>query len=187
VEEIVMKRFAIRSLLLVLGLSGTALPALATQIIQQPPQQLAKDAALIVDGTVSSVRSYWNNDHTRILTETTVTVGSTHKGAAASSVRVMQPGGVVGNVRQTAHGALQWKRGEEVLLFLEPAQAGAYQVAGFSQGKYVIERDARTGRAYIEQAMPPAGAGPSSSSGAVPASAGKVTLEQFLNQVMPKK
>jgi len=182
-----MNRHAVHSLLLAAGLVCVAFPALGTQVIQQPPQQLAKDAALIVDGKVSAVRSYWNEDHSRILTEATVAVGSTHKGAAASSVRVVQPGGVVGNVRQTAHGALQWKRGEEVLLLLEPASAGAYQVAGFSQGKYMIERDARTGRAYVQQAGPAeVTPSPTATAGGT-AREGKVTLEQFLNQVLPKK
>lgn len=184
-----MKRMLVRSILLVAGLGMVALPALATQVILESPQQLARDSALIVDGKVSGVRSYWNPDHSRILTETTVAVGATHKGAGAATVRVVQPGGVVGNVRQTAHGALAWKRGEEVLLFLEPATAGAYQVAGFSQGKYMIERDARTGRAFVQQAAPADGAAPapSTAAGGSAARDAKVTLEQFLNQVLPKK
>ena len=177
-----MKRFVIVTLLV----ACTALPALATQIIKQPPQQLAKDAALIVDGTVSSVRSYWNEDHSRIITETTVSVAATHKGAGASSIRVVQPGGVVGNVRQTAHGALAWKKGEEVLLMLEPAVGGAYQVSGFSQGKFVIERDTRTGRAYVQQSLP-ADVAPTSSANGAPAGDARVTLDQFLNNVLPKK
>ena len=183
-----MNRFVIRGLVFAL-VAVAALPALATQIIQQSPQQLAQESALIVDGKVSGVRSYWNEDHSKILTETTVVVGATHKGTGASTVRVLQLGGVVGNVRQTAHGALSWKRGEEVLLFLEPATAGTYQVAGFSQGKYAIERDARTGKAFVRQDMPSDGGAnaPATSSGAAASRTGNPTLEQFLNQVLPKK
>jgi len=183
-----MKRLDVRILLMAIVLASMALPVLATQVILQSPQDLAKDSALIVDGTVSGVRSYWNDDHSRILTEATVAVGATHKGANASSVRVLQLGGVVGNVRQTAHGALAWKRGEEVLLFLEPATTGTYQVAGFSQGKYTIERDTRTGRAFVQQAMPADGeASATSTPGGSTPQGGKVSLEQFLNQVLPKK
>jgi hypothetical protein len=183
-----MTRIVVRSLFFAVGLVSAALPALATQIIQQPPQELAKDASLIVDGKVSTVRSYWNEDHSKIITEATVSVGATHKGAPATSVRVLQLGGVVGNVRQTAHGALQWKRGEEVLLFLEPAMPGTFQVAGFSQGKYMIERDPRTGRAYVQQAMPAVGTERSSTTpGVTPSREQALTLEQFLNQVLPKK
>jgi hypothetical protein len=182
----------LRTVFISAGLVVAALPVLATEIIQVSPQEIAKVSTLVVDGKVSGVRSYWNDDHSKIFTETTVAVGATHKGAGASTVRVVQIGGVVGNVRQTAHGALAWKRGEEVLLFLESAgkgAAGAYQVTGFSQGKYDIERDSRTGRAYVRQAMPAdmGTATPSATSGKTSAQSEKITLDQFLGQVLPKK
>jgi hypothetical protein len=82
----------------------------------------------------------------------------------------------------TAHGALSWSRDEEVLLFLEPALPGTFQVAGFSQGKYAIDRDERTGRAFVRQALPPDVDG----AGAATAPAGRVTIEQFINQVLPQ-
>jgi hypothetical protein len=56
----------------------------------------------------------------------------------------------VDNVRMTVHGALQWSEGEEVVLFLEPFDAGRYQVSGFTQGKFVVERDPRTGETYVQ-------------------------------------
>ena len=182
----------LRSALMAAGLVILALPALATQIIQVSPQEIAKASTLVVDGKVSGVRSFWNDDHSNIFTETTVAVNATHKGAGASTVRVMTLGGVVGNVRQTAHGALAWQRGEEVLLFLEPAgktQPGAFQVTGFSQGKYDIERDAKSGRKFVRQAMPAdmGGSTPSATSGKTPSQSEKVTLDQFLGQVLPKR
>jgi hypothetical protein len=125
----------------------------ATQVLYRTPQQLGADAQLIVDGRVTAVRSYWNDAGSKIITETTVEVTGTHKGGPRSTVAVVQLGGVVGNVRQTVHGALQWRPGEEVLLFLEDAMPGTYQVAGFSQGKYHIERD-RRGRRFVRQASP---------------------------------
>ena len=89
-----------------MGFAVVAVDSFATQVIQRTPQQLAKESHLVVDGKVSSVRSYWNDDHSKILTEAVVTVGSTYKGGTSPSVRVVQLGGVVGNVRMTAHGAL---------------------------------------------------------------------------------
>jgi hypothetical protein len=159
----------------------------ATQVIQRSPEELARESVLVVDGKVTGVRSYWNEDHSKILTEATVAVGGTHKGQVVSNVRVVQLGGVVGNVRMTAHGALTWTRGEEVLLFLEPSVPGAFQVAGFSQGKYEIERDAQ-GRAYVRQAVPPDAEGgsnaPTSSSSATAARNQRVALEQFLARAL---
>ena len=51
----------------------------------------------------------------------------------------------------TVAGSLSWNPGEEVLLFLEPSMGGAYQVSGFSQGKFTVERDPQTGVPYISQ------------------------------------
>jgi hypothetical protein len=163
-------------------LAATA--AFATQVVLRTPRELAQESALIVDGTVTGVRSYWNDDHSKILTEATVAVAGTHKGSAGSTVRVVQLGGVVGNVRMTAHGALAWKRGEDVLLFLEPALPGEYQVAGFSQGKYMIERDRRTGKAFVQQAAPPDTEGAGTSAGA---KAERVPMDTFINQVLAKQ
>lgn len=169
-----------RMLLLVtctIALAATA--ALATQVIPRTPRELAAESALIVDGKVTGVRSYWNADRSRISTEVTVAVGETYKGTGAATVRVVQPGGVVGNVRMTAHGALSWRRGEDVLLFLEPSVPGAFQVAGFSQGKFAVERDARTGRAFV-LASSAAEAGDTGAAGTK-----RTTIEQFINQVLP--
>jgi hypothetical protein len=165
-----------------------ATAALATQVIQRTPRELAQESVLIVDGTVTGVRSYWSPDRSRILTETTVAVSSTYKGAGGGIVRVLQPGGVVGNVRMTAHGALSWRRGEEVLLFLEPALNDAFQVAGFSQGKYEIERDGRTGQAFVRQAPPVGGEGASAPvTATAPAKSQRLTVEQFINQALPRE
>ena len=177
-------------LLLVLVLSVTATLVSATTIISRSPEELARESALVVDGKVTGLRSYWNDTHTKILTEATIAVDATHKGTAGAQVRVVQLGGVVDNVRMTAHGALGWTRGEEVLLFLESSGPGAYQVAGFSQGKYLIERDTRTGTAYVRQAVPADtkdNRGPSTTDGAPVAATERVGLEQFLERVLPRR
>jgi hypothetical protein len=186
-----MNPIVIRLLVLGLVIGVAASESAATQVIQQSPKELARASTLIVDGTVSSVRSYWNEDRTKIFTETTIAVGSTHKGEKTSTVRIIQPGGVVGNVRQTAHGALSWRRGEEVLVMLEPArEPGLHQIAGFSQGKFAIERDKRSGKAFVRQSLPYNGGKslPASHSKDIRTQRdGRVTLEQFLLQVLPKE
>ena len=113
-----MTRTAATILGIMLAVAATSSPARATTLIERTPEQIARQSALVVDGKVVGVRSYWNADHSRIFTEATVDVDGTHKGRAGARVRVVQIGGVVGNVRMTAHGALAWTPGEEVLLFL---------------------------------------------------------------------
>ncbi len=180
-----MNRSVLRFAAIVCTVGAFATCALATQVIHRTPKELAQESALVVDGRVASVRSYWNDDRSKIFTEATVSVGSTYKGTAPASLRIVQLGGVVGNVRMTAHGAVEWKKGEEVLLFLEPSTPGAFQVAGFSQGKYLVERDVRNGRAYVKHALPVDAAkagGPSLASSADE----QLTLEQFLDTVFPR-
>lgn len=131
------------------GLLST--PAHSTQVIPRSYEELGKDSALVVRGTVDGVRSFWSPNRTKILTEILVSVEEDYKGQAPRQVRILQLGGVVDNVRVTVSGALHWQSKEEVLLFLEPYTADAYQVSGFSQGKFAIERDPVTGKAYVSR------------------------------------
>lgn len=183
------------SVLLVLGLSSLAQ---ATQLIYKSPHDLGEEAALVVRGKVARVESYWNVNHTKIFTRTRISVDETYKGSVGPSLDLVQLGGIVGNVKVTVQGALQWKAGEEVLVFAEPYDATAYQVAGFSQGKYRIERDRLTGVAYV-QAPPLEGVSLVGAPGAPPTPApvpqepsrvspgGRVTLEAFVNHALSRR
>jgi hypothetical protein len=126
-----------------------AVPVAATQVLYQTIAELGTQSVVVVQGNVASVRSYWNDNHTKILTETTVAVAETYKGDAGRTVQILQLGGTVGNVRVTAHGALQWLPGEEVVLFLESYRDGKFQVSGFSQGKFNVVRDTQTDVVYV--------------------------------------
>ena len=124
----------------------------ATQIIYRSPKQLADESSQIVRGKVVSVRSFWNAEKTRIFTEARIKVDQTYKGGARAEVKIVQLGGIVDHVNMRVEGALLWKPSEEVLLFLESNPAGDFQVAGFSQGKFAIERDRKTGAAFVKGA-----------------------------------
>ncbi len=129
-----------------------ATTAYATQVQYRTPKQLGSDATLVVHGRVASVQSFWNASRTKILTEIQIQVDDAYKGAASGSVRVVQLGGVVGNVNMSVHGALSWTPQEEVLLFLEPGLPGSYQVSGYTQGKYRVTR--RGGEPYVDAVVP---------------------------------
>jgi hypothetical protein len=135
-----------------LALTLMAPLAWATQVLYRSPQQMGAESSLVVRGEVTSVRSYWNESHTKILTETSISVGDTYKGASGRTINVVQLGGVVGHVRVNVHGSLSWSPGEEVLLFLEPFAGNAWQVSGFFQGKYNIVRD-ENGSAFVKKAL----------------------------------
>jgi hypothetical protein len=122
----------------------------STLVEYRSPRQLGDQSKLVARGRVQSVESYWNDKHTKVFTRTRIAVDETYKGSPRSAIEVIQLGGVVGNLRVTVHGAPHWEVGEEVLLFAEPYDAGDFRVSGFSQGKFRIERDPKTGTPYIQ-------------------------------------
>lgn len=162
----------------------------ATQVEYRSVEQLGRQSSSVVLGTVAGVESYWNADHTKVYTRTTVVVDESYKGPGTSQVQLLQLGGVVDNVRVSVCGAPAWTAGEEVLLFLEPYVDGAYQVSGFSQGKFVVERDPDTGARFVRR---PAleGAeiigGPSASAPAVAGVADRVPLDRFLDRALGRR
>jgi hypothetical protein len=144
-----MRLGAVFALILITLLTSSAS---ATQIEYRSVEELGVDANLVVRGEVSSVRSYWNESRTRILTETTVRVTDEFKGRAGGEVRIVQMGGELDGIRMTVAGALEWQPGEDVVLFLEDSLPGQYRVSGFSQGKYSVQRDPRSGEEFVVQA-----------------------------------
>ena len=145
------RSFSILAALTVVAVAALSGAVSATQILYKSVEQLGGESAVVVQGKVAETRSFWNDKHTRILTEVVVSVERTYKGDDRTEVRIVQMGGTVDNVKMTVHGALMWRADEEVLLFLEPAAAGAFYVSGFSQGKFQVERNAQTGEAYVRQ------------------------------------
>lgn len=142
-----MKLRAVVCLLLALILSAPVVQA--TKIIQMNPERLAASASTVVRGTVTSVESFKNASGKKVFTETVIAVAESYKGSPGGQVRLLQLGGVVDGVKITVHGALHWTHGEEVVVFLEPYQGDSFHVAGFSQGKFQVERDPQTGRAFV--------------------------------------
>jgi hypothetical protein len=159
----------------------------ATQILYRSPQQLGQQSELVVHGRVVGSESQWNDKRTKIFTTTRIAVESTFKGATAPTVEIIQLGGTVGSVKVTVSGALRWVPGEEVVLFLEPYAQGKYQVSGFSQGKFNVERDPDTGKAFIRrpalEGVQVLGA-PSSDEMARTSKFENIPLETFVNRAL---
>jgi hypothetical protein len=179
----------------IVAVAAAVTGARATQVAYMTHRQLGEGSQLVVRGKVTGIESHWNEKRTKIFTSTRVAVDETYKGIGQGIIDVVQLGGVVGNVRVTVHGALSWRSGEEVILFLEPYQAGVsgparYQVSGFSQGKFNVTRDARTGKAYVHRLeledtellrAPTAGAT------SLRARMDSVPIEQFINEALGRR
>lgn len=121
-----------------LALALAALPAAASTFLYQSQAELVTRAEAVVQGRIVEVHSFWNAEHTAILTEATLEVEDTVVGAAPAYVNLRTFGGQVGNYRIDAHGFPTFQLGERMLVFLEPEQEGAQKVFGYQQGQFHI-------------------------------------------------
>ncbi|OGU00768.1 MAG: hypothetical protein A2W29_13490 [Gemmatimonadetes bacterium RBG_16_66_8] len=123
--------------------------ACATQVLRLDTRELARSSSDIVIGTVDSTRSYWNAEHTRILTDITVVVSETLKGPGPSRLTLTQVGGEVDGMRLSVAGTAVFMSGEEALLFVWRDAKGRAQVNGLAQGKFEIQRDPQGGERVV--------------------------------------
>lgn len=122
------------SLLLIAGAVG------ATTIVRQGVPELSRRADAVVRGTVLRTESRWSGDRRTIFTESEIEVVETLKGSARKTVRVRQPGGVVGKIGQRVDGVASFRQGEEVVVFLARRPDDSFTVQGMGQGKFRVER-----------------------------------------------
>lgn len=131
--------------LLLLSL-GTAAVSQATTLVKMSTEQLTAESSSIVIGTCTKLRSTWV-DRT-LVTLATISVTESLKGDAAREVTLVVPGGVDASravpVAVVYPDAPFVGLSENVLLFLDgdAPVANGFQVVGYSQGKYSIEKDA---------------------------------------------
>ena len=134
---------AMAALCLLLAL---AVPVLeATTAIEMGPDDMTREAEVIVAGRCTDLRS------TRIdrdlVTLATISVSEVLKGEAGSEITVVLPGGADSNrkfpVAMTYPAAPELMLQENALLFLtaEGRVADGYSIVGFSQGKFTIAAD----------------------------------------------
>ncbi|MES1244120.1 MAG: hypothetical protein ABUT39_21125 [Acidobacteriota bacterium] len=122
----------------VLALALAGIPAAASTFLALDREELVEQADAVVAGRVVEVTSFWNAEHTAILTEAVLEVEDTLVGSSPAYVNLRTFGGQVGNYRIVAHGFPTFQLGERLVLFLEPEQDGAQRVLGYQQGQYRI-------------------------------------------------
>jgi hypothetical protein len=130
--------------------------AQAATFLALTQEELVAGSAAVVDARVAKVESFWNREHTIILTEATVRIDDVVVGEAPAFLEVRTFGGTVGRVRIEAPGFPSFEQGQRLLLFLyrEPAD-GSVRVQGYRLGQYRIEVDA----GGVEMAIPMADPG----------------------------
>jgi hypothetical protein len=115
-----------------------------------PLEELARGAALIVEGQVSGVESAWNAQHSQIYTTVTVQVRRYLKGSGAARLQFRYLGGVVGDQTLAIVGQAAFARNENVLLFLDPRWSeGVFPVLDGEHGKFRVMVDTQRNREYL--------------------------------------
>lgn len=141
----------------VLGLLA-AVPARASLVLalDMPTMVQRADHVAVVD--VASVRAAWDENHERILTTIELNVVEAWKGSMtpAARIKVVQPGGTVGDITMVVFGMSRFSAGERALVFLRGSATDA-SVVGMAQGKRSLRRDLASGR-WMVHTSDPAGA-----------------------------
>jgi hypothetical protein len=135
--------------------SGAALASLVVAL-DTPALVQRADHVAVVD--VVSSTATWDAAHQRIVTTVELSVVESWKGpmAPAARLRVVQPGGTVGETTMAVLGMSRFSTGERALVFLR-GRPQAASLVGMSQGKRLMRHDRATGR-WMVRPVEPAGA-----------------------------
>lgn len=135
---------------------AVAAPAAASLVVAMDVDELTRRADRVVVGEVLAVESAWDERHEQIVSTIEVAVADAWKGAAPAGgrLRIVQPGGTVGEVEMRVHGLPQFTAGERAVLFLRadkadaktPASALRHALVGLGQGRRPLRADPGTGR-----------------------------------------
>jgi hypothetical protein len=123
---------------------GTLAPARATVMVEVPLADLARDADVIVRGVVErvgvrlQVEAGRSEPHTRI----TLRVSEWIKGTGDALVRIDEIGGATPLGGLAIAGTPQYRRGDEVVVFLRRTPEGGLRTYAMAQGLFVVQRGA---------------------------------------------
>jgi hypothetical protein len=121
-----------------------AVPAGATTLMRAGLDELVRGNELIVSGRVVDIHSYWNADHTFILTDVRVRPDTFLKGTrrVSEDVTFTLPGGTVGETTVLLIGVPEMVPGSDYVVFLNreelPGAADRFTVRDLVQGVFDV-------------------------------------------------
>lgn len=136
-------------------LLGFPVATVATSIKKLDFQEKIRRADRIFTAEIIKKHSYWNEDHSRILTDVTLKVTRKVTGKFTSGTIVITVlGGEIKeeNVGLKVSGMPKFELGEEKLLFLDSNLKQYCPIIGWRQGAYKVFADPRTKRKWISHA-----------------------------------
>lgn len=147
----------VTGVLLTLALAFTVAPVSATTMVRQGLEALTAENQQVVYGRVLDIHSYWNAEHTMIMTDVRVQVAQVLKGdKAAREITFSLLGGTVGDITTLIIGGPEIVPGSEYVLFLNRenlhGNRSVLTVRDLSQGAFEIA-DLGAGKRVYSQAL----------------------------------
>ncbi|HEX7830724.1 MAG TPA: hypothetical protein VF787_13790 [Thermoanaerobaculia bacterium] len=139
-----------RTLSLMALLFLVSLPLSASQFIEMPFDQVAREAQYVVRAQVVDTYAAWDDSHEVIYTYATLRVSRYFgESAGPDTLVVREVGGTVDGYTQEAIGFPAIRAGEDVVLFLAPWTDGGAEmrIHAFNQGKFLVKE--RLGRELV--------------------------------------
>jgi hypothetical protein len=146
---------------------GVALPARASTFAAMEMKDLVAASDAVARGRVVSVGSFWNEQHTLIVTEAVFEVEAPLVGTTPRYATLRTAGGTVDGYTVEASGFPTFRAGERALLFLERDDAKplgkvytrgrpeGFRITGYQLGHYHVVAD-RDGQEIAVPAADPA-------------------------------
>lgn len=128
----------------------------ATAVVLRPlsDQELVSRSTHVSFSVVTNIESFWH--HKRILSWVTLKTRTSFRGHS-DEVRILIPGGSVGNISQRVPGGPMFEVGQEQLFFLEALpKSDGYRLVGFTQGAVEPTQTSKVQRllAYLGASVP---------------------------------
>lgn len=138
-------------------LSGFFATQVSALVMKKSIEELTYEADFVLIGKVKDMESRWNKEKTLIHTYVTVSVTKYVKSileiGEPKEITVKVPGGEVGDIALKVSDTPEFKKGEEVFLFLRIEELPIFRVTGLFQGKYTIE-DGKVKNKVLEWEIP---------------------------------
>lgn len=141
-----MWKCAVAAAAISLSMAGAAR---GTTIERMSIQRLAQAAPVIVRARCTGTSVVY--DAGEIWTLTSLDLEEVWRGASPAQITVRLLGGRWGDITSHVSGVPQFRPGEEVVLFLEPASRGDFSVVSWEQGTFRIRRGGSGGQSYVTQ------------------------------------
>jgi hypothetical protein len=119
------------------------------QVKKMSSKDMTEVSTAVLYGKCKSKRCEWNENKSAIYTYVTIAPEEYIKGNLGSEVVVAVPGGRVDNMLYEVSETPFFNVDEDVVAFIWTSPKGKHLITGGSQGKIKIDKDAKTGKRFV--------------------------------------